>query len=240
MADRALGNPLGNPLGLPKAAGFQPKATTYSRIVSGSGVLIPPEGAKLMRVAVIGAGATRAGTSTSVPGGGAGGCAATKIVAATEITYSIGVAPSSPNIAGGDTTALFAEYNLIGGGGGQSSIQLGGTASGGDYNFSGGNGAPGGTNANGGSAAGPNGAGASGSTSVVPGQVSGAGWGPGGGSCSGGSGQKGGFPGSFGLAATISYGSGTSPFNDLGWGQSASTGSGYSSGSGGLVVEWFY
>src|SRR5690606_12050084 len=70
----------------------------YSRILSGSGTLTPPAGAKAMRVAVIGPGGAAASrthntsaTSRTVMGGTGGGCAASKIVRASPIAYSIGV-----------------------------------------------------------------------------------------------------------------------------------------------------
>ena len=162
--------------------------STYSRIVSGSGTLNPPADAVAMRVAVI--------------GGGGGGCAASNIVPASVITYVIGTggagatSPSSPT-DGGNTTATFTGYSLVGGGGGSSTslAPSGGSASGGDYNFSGGSGSYAANNsgsygaaASGGGGAGPNGNGGNGVARNTagyafgnPGVYSGTGWGPGGG-----------------------------------------------------------
>ena len=116
--------------------------STFTRIVTGSGTLNPPTGAKAMRVAAIGAGGGgyRITGNNLSAGGGGGGCAASKIVKATPIVYSIGVGGANTGADGGDTTAQFLSYNLIGGGGlgGLNAAPLGGSGSGGDYNYSGG------------------------------------------------------------------------------------------------------
>lgn len=127
----------------------------YTRIVSGSGTLEPPAGAKAMRVAVIGGGAA----GSNERGGGGGGCAATRIVKAEAITYSIGAGGvSSGDIDGSDTTATFGIYALVGGG---ATGATRGSSSGGDYNYLGGNG-----NRSGGGGAGPGGDAASGVASI--------------------------------------------------------------------------
>lgn len=178
----------------------QADQSTYTRIVSGSGVLIPPQGAKMMRVACIGGGGggnVSATTANVGWAGGGGGCAASKIVPAVPISYSIGAA-GTYNVNGGDTIADFSGYHLVGGGGKSgSNSPNGGVGSGGDYNFNGGEGAVNNTNrgavsANlcGGGAAGPNGNGGNGGGSdnspatfitATDGQYSGTGWGSGGG-----------------------------------------------------------
>lgn len=177
--------------------------STFSRIVSGSGTLNPPTGAVAMRVAVIGGGGG-GGANGYACGGAGGGCAATKIVPASAITYSIGQGglgsitynTSAPN--GGNTTASFAGYSLIGGGGEggkHNRNSVGGTGSGGDYSFSGGNGLhyyqfnSTYIGSSGAGAAGPNGHGgdgalrygSSGSVDPVAGYFFGTGWGAGGG-----------------------------------------------------------
>ncbi|WP_144049428.1 hypothetical protein [Vreelandella massiliensis] len=152
--------------------GIQVEYSEYTRIVSGSGTLQPPTGAKAMRVAAIGAGGGAASIlnralsdnsdwETSACGGGGGGCAATKIVKAEPVTYSIGLGGVSEKdyaeqynlfVAasgndGGDTTATFGSYSLVGTGGegGHASnvgVELSWSSSvsgqGGDYSFTGG------------------------------------------------------------------------------------------------------
>lgn len=203
MASRDLGNALGNPLAKPRK--IQADQSTYTRIVSGSGVLIPPQGAKFMRVAVIGGGGGGATSPTTASvgwAGGGGGCAASKTVSATAISYSIGSAGTF-NTNGGDTIAEFSGYRLIGGGGkSASSAPNRGIGSGGDYNFNGGEGAVNETLMSGvsvclcgGGAAGPNGNGGAGGASdsdqstfitATNGQYAGTGWGAGGGGGGGG------------------------------------------------------
>lgn len=193
MADRALGNPLGNPLGLPKAAGFQPKASTYTRIVSGSGVLIPPEGAKLMRVAVIGGGggAWLLNGGSSCAGSG-GGCSASQLVPAASINYVIGLgglaSSTQAQTIGGTTTAEFGAYSLLaqGGQGTSSGFAPGGAGLGGDYNYRGGTAyrAGPGYSTGGGGGAGPCGNGGSGAQFDGSGSdavLAAEGWGAGGG-----------------------------------------------------------
>lgn len=170
--------------------------STFSRIVTGSGTLTPPTGAIGMRVAVIGGGGSGLLLTSDQCGGGGGGCAASNIVLAEDITYSIGAGGVSSS--GGNTTASFTGYSLIGAGGqlGTSTHGgYGGTGTGGDHNFTGGTGGNYPSTmgaAAGGGAAGPNGAGGNGaaasansSTTEVlgfAGTLAGTGWGAGGGS----------------------------------------------------------
>jgi len=170
--------------------GVNVEYTEYTRLVGpASGVLVRPEGAKAMRVAVIGAGGGGGGS-------GGGGCAATKIVKASDITYTL--PQYSVNAEGQDSIAEFDGYYLIGGGGKLPYMDgstyaggPGGVGSGGDFNFMGGSGGrftyyPS-VGTGGGGAAGPNGNGGDGgdqSTGVrpgLPGEISGSGWGVGGG-----------------------------------------------------------
>lgn len=143
MSIRALGKPLGNALALPRVDAFFTRIT-FSRIVSGSGVLQPPKGAVAMRVAVIGGGGGGAvGQNTSltdryrVCGGGGGGCAATNIIPSSAITYFIGAGGggvNSPTLAntaanavvapkGGNTTATVNGVDIIARGGFGGSIK---------------------------------------------------------------------------------------------------------------------
>lgn len=170
--------------------------STYTRTVSGSGTLNPPTGAVAMRVAVVGGGGGGRLTvlGSQCGGGGGGGCAASKIVIAGSVSYAIGSGGSGS--AGGNTTASFGEYSLVGGGGGFPASGVGGaggTGSGGDYNYTGGAGGFASFPASigyaaGGGAAGPSGAGGAGATRsgnllVVgsAGQITTTGWGTGGG-----------------------------------------------------------
>lgn len=259
MAARELGNALGNPLALPRK---QAERSTYTRIVSGEGVLIPPQGARLMRVAVIGAGGSGSYvTSGNGGGGGGGGCAASKIVSAAPIAYSIGIGGASRSTLGngfngGDTTVSFGSYQLVGQGGraGTTSGGLGGSGFGGDYNFTGGAGATSTSNqaVRGGGGAGPNGNGGDGNIRNVT--FANTGWG-----------AAGGFGGNtnnyYGGSGTGAYFVAEATIDleviDYPWGRdgirgaktggemggggaggvSATTGAG---GSGGMVVEWFY
>ncbi len=195
----AVGNGLG---GLPRRLTTSGKASrpplfryNITRIVTpGDGVLIPPEGAKLMRVTVVGAGC--------YSNGGGGGCATIAVfVPVTPIEYNVGqggqayrdkkspFSGSTPAADAEDTTASFANYLLTGEGG---KSPTGGGASGGDFNFKGGDG----TDFGGGGAAGPNGNGGNGASSSLaggsPGEFSGESHGPGGGGggASGGWGQN--------------------------------------------------
>ena len=258
MSVRELGNSLGNPLALPKST-WQPESTTYTRIVSGSGVLIPPQGAKLMRVAVIGGGACGYYNGTVGFGGCGGGCAASKIVPASSITYSIGAGGNTTTQKGGDTTASFIGYELIGGGGNSSYLAppYGGVGKGGDYNYSGGSAISTTSLCGGGGGAGPGGPGGDGG----PGQGSEtsfvAGWGAKGGQGSGtglGAGT-GAFsppssPATNDMFAVYPWGSGitdsvaNTTAGVMGGGGRSGATTGWSTiglgGSGGMVVEWFY
>lgn len=251
--------------GLPQR--IQATQSTYTRIVSGSGVLIPPQNAVYMRVAVIGGGGGGRGTSTSGNkyAGGGGGCAASKIVAASPVAYSIGaggdgrLGTSGNGTNGGDTTASFAGYKLVGGGGtgGTTTSGAGGVGSGGDYNFNGGDGRLGASTsgAAGGGGAGPNGDGATFSTTPTNGPFSNTGWGAGGGGIyvSASSGHGAGVTNAAISTATdapMCYPWGGPEVNghggEMGGGgkadYNATTGSiaSDSGGSGGMVVEWFY
>jgi len=237
--------------------GIKVEYSEYSRIISGSGTLQVPAGAKAMRVAVIGGGGAGKANSQTINrgGGGGGGCAATKIIKAEPVSYTIGLAGTQdPRTNGEDTVANFSSYSLIGGGGitsdptGVENGGDGGLGSGGDYNFSGGNGSArsGDNNIHGGGAAGPKGNGNGG--------LSSSGWGVG-----GGGGQTSQF-----RSSTAGGGSGAPAITeaitieDAGtmWGKS-SQGSGGGEmggggmvernfigggdgGSGGMVVEWFF
>jgi len=197
------GNGLG---GLPKKQ-TTPQEVSYTsitplRVPGFRGTIVPPANAKYMRVAVIGGGGGGRASNSNFGGGGGGGCAASKLVPACPISYTLGAGGAAvagvsaiPTAAsnGGDSTAIFAGRVLVGGGGtvGGSGAGQGGIGSGGDYNHSGGAGlgqtsTSGGT---GGGAAGPNGAGGAGvaggaggnSTAGLVGLASGPGWGAGGG-----------------------------------------------------------
>jgi hypothetical protein len=256
----AGGNGLG---GLPKKQ-TTPQSVNFTRIVTaGSGTIVPPANAKYMRVAAIGGGGS--GNSN---GGGGGGCAASKIVPASPIAYAVGLGGQSGN-SGGNTTASFGGYALIGGGGsGGNGTGSGGAGAGGDYNFSGGNGGTSGVDAGGG-AAGPNGNGGNGAAgggvgtfSGAAGVFSGAGWGSGGGSggnssFSGSLVTKSGGGGVGGRGGALQTAVVTNSPNTT-WGEDApnvpsagqassggvmgggSSRSDYAGGVGGIVVEWFY
>jgi hypothetical protein len=233
------GNGLG---GLPKKQ-TTPKQVNFTRIVTaGSGVIVPPANAKYMRVAVVGAG----GTGYAVNGGAGGGCAATKIVPASPIQYTVGAAAL---FNGASSTASFTGYTLVGGGGGgYTSGNIVGVGSGGDYNYNGGAG----VGSRGGGAAGPSGNGGDANQNAP---AVGPGWGcggGGGGSASGGQGGGGsGANGAFYSGNyTYSYFSGQSFFGgqafdsfggQMGGGGGAGGGAGMTAGGvGGIVVEWFY
>lgn len=111
------------------------RSTYFTDTVAGSGkTKTVPTGAVYMRVAVIGGG----GGGNNSGGAGGGGCAATKIIPASTITYTVGDGGTAGN-NGGDSTATFTGYSLVGGGGkAYTTSGNGGTASGGDYNFTGG------------------------------------------------------------------------------------------------------
>ena len=242
------GNGLG---GLPKKQ-TTPKQVNFTRIVTaGSGTILPPANAKYMRVAAIGTGGAgyAVGSSGTQASGSGAGCAASKIVPASPISYTISAT------SGSNTTATFPGYSLVGGGGlsgfNGSGVQLGGIGVGGDYNFQGGSSAFNSNVASGGGGAGPNGNGGNGSAAgSTPGSsggqsglFSGTGWGVGGGAggptyVSGGdylavggagfgsfSGSIGGSPGS-GVPATTNPTGGPS--------QSLSIGSGFASTAGGV------
>jgi hypothetical protein len=172
---------------------------------AGSGTLSVPTDAVGMRVAIVGgggggAGNGSAGTNARACGGSGAGCAATKIVTAESITYTIG-AGGTASSNGANSTASFGDYSLVGTGGlagdvSANSITVSGsTGTGGDYNFSGGS-STGTTQgkyvaSTGGGGAGPNGDGQNGtqvtSTGLTTsptggdGEFTNTGWGPGGG-----------------------------------------------------------
>ena len=160
--------------------------STRTRIViAGSGTVAVPTGAIAMRVAVIGAGG---GSVANTGGGSGGGCAASKIVGADTVSYTIGSSLANNN--GGDSIASFGSYTLTGGGGTSGSTITGGIGSGGDYNYNGGNGGSfGTTGGTGGGAAGPMGYGGNGLPVYASGSSAGSsgqwnltnGWGVGGG-----------------------------------------------------------
>lgn len=243
--------------GLPRR--WQPEASQYTSIkTAGAGVLIPPQGAKMMRVAVIGAsGGVASGLQR---GAGGGGCAASKIVPACPISYYIGsggIAANTPN-DGESSTASFYGYLLVGGGGigNRNTTPSGGIASGGDYNYTGGSGGTGASYAGGGGAAGPNGNGgnaATGGLSAVAGFFDGRGWGVGGGSAGLNSSQGGigsGPGGVNGDSVTLSTptgwpwgkhnGGGGQGGADMGGAPRGDTSSSINGSPGGMVVEWFY
>lgn len=126
--------------GLPQRSdsGGKLQRSTYTRIVTpGSGVIDPPEGAKFMRAAVVGGGAV----GTNFGAGGGGGCAATKIIPATSIQYTLNVAATSAAPTGGTNTLVIPGYPTLVANGAPaptSGSAPGGTATGGDYNYSGG------------------------------------------------------------------------------------------------------
>lgn len=141
-----------------------------------SGVLDKLEGATHMRVALIGGGGFGTNTPGAYQGGGGGSCASTKMIPATLIEYTVGG-------RGRDSLAVFAGYELFAGAG--TSLQ-GGTATGGDRNYPGGNpGVLSGSYSPGGGAAGPSGKGGDAATeegvSGEPGEWGPDWWGPGGG-----------------------------------------------------------
>lgn len=231
--------------------------STYTTVYSGSGVITPPVGAKAMRVAAIGAGGRIASGSFSYPGGGGGGCAASKIVPASPITYSVGAGGNATIFEGGNTTAQFTGYNLVGGGGKSvavnNGVSPGGVGTGGDYNFSGGAGNVVIATRSGGSA-GPNGNGGDGGQD---GQYAGTGWGPGGGAGSAPNdmgttnvqyrSSGGGAPGSSSIHMYSKFSSGpfSAPIDTSGGaGNGGIPGGGGGvngvGGSGCVLVEWFY
>lgn len=142
--------------------GGTPEASRYTRIISGSGTLIPPPGAKFMRVAAIGGGAgggayrSDTGTGRRAVAGGGGGCAATRLIPAVPFEYTIGAggagrSSTAPPVVrgenGGDTIASIPGYGTLIGGGGiaetpnssdNTTVGGRGVGSGGDYNFNGG------------------------------------------------------------------------------------------------------
>lgn|GEM_PF-4745015 len=230
------GNGLG---GLPKKQ-TTPKEVNFTRVLGSnnlvSGVIVPPANAKYMRVAAIGAGGYVIAT---LGGSGGGGCAASKIVPASSISYSI-TASDTANTIGG-TTASFPGYQLFGQ---KSPGGLGGVGRGGDYNYSGGNS----DGSRGGGAAGPMGNGQTPTTGAQPPVLS-VGWGVGGGS--GSIGQLthggGGAGASSATSTSTQYGAsvwGTPPSTSFGGALGGGSGDDGSNnrvgGVGGIVVEWFY
>jgi hypothetical protein len=126
--------------GLPQRgdSGGKLQRSAYTRIVTpGSGVIEPPEGAKFMRAAVVGGGTI----GNSFGDGGGAGCAATKIIPATSIQYTLTAAATSANPTGGTNTLVIPGYPTLIASGAPvptSGSAPGGTASGGDYNYPGG------------------------------------------------------------------------------------------------------
>lgn len=234
------GNGLG---GLPKKQ-TTPKTQTYTRLlgsytVLSVGTIVPPANAKYMRVAAIGPGGSTTGSGTT-RGGGGGGCAASKMVPASPIGYRIDFPSTTANIG---TTAIFPGYVLFGGAGGTNVANgVGGIATGGDYNYRGGNA---GTFAPGGGA-GPFGPGGDGTSAPANKPVLAAeGWGVGGGN---GGTQQAAAPGTgssdnaaatyWGTPATV-FG-GQTKGGELGGGHTWFDGGTPQGGLGGIVVEWFY
>lgn len=255
------GNGLG---GLPKKQ-TTPKEVSFTRIVTaGSGTIVPPANAKYMRVAVIGPG----GSGRDFCAGGGGGCAASKIVPAAPISYTVGAAvlfSVGTNGLGTPSVAVFPGYRLEATSGQSATtggvLGPGGVGSGGDYNFSGGIGSSNesvaGGGGGGGGAAGPNGNGA---TFGSLGSFAGTGWGSGGGSGSIASGLNGinyggggsGAPGYLGSTGVWSGAYAASIFGSNpatvyvggvmggGGGSNGNAATYFAGGVGGIVVEWFY
>jgi len=254
----AGGNGLG---GLPKKQ-TTPARSNFTRIVTaGRGTIVPPANAKYMRVAVIGGGG---GNGTGFRGaGGGGGCAASIIVPASAINYSIGEG-GAVGSAGTDTTANWSGFSLVGQGGKTTTTTtggLGGGASGGSYNYTGGRG---GTysattsSCGGGGAAGPMGNGANGGDGESKPAAAGSinllnGWGVGGGG--GGSGETGSLSTGGAGAGAPSTSTNFSVFyagvlfghppnsrngGEMGGGGGNNSGGPGLGGVGGIVVEWFY
>ena len=194
----------------------------------------PPSGASYMRFFITGGGSDNLDNTNQ---GGGAGCAATKIIPASTITYTLGAGSLVYTTPGEPSYATVSGYSLVANGG---AYRTGGTASGGDYNFSGGNGSAG----NAGGAAGPNGAGGSASD----GAFSNTGWGYGGGGASYSGGQAGGSGGA-GSATSIyrrpgqpaildGSPSSTYPsYAEFGAGGGAT---GTRSGNGSILVEYFF
>lgn len=246
---KKLGSALGRQsYAVPPAGGV---AITRSSVVlySSSGTITPPAGAKLMRVAAIGAGA-KGGAANANGGGGGGGCAVSKIVPAAPITATMG---SGVNTVATATTAVFGGRTLTGGG---ASTVTGGVATGGDYNFNGGNARAG--YASGAGSAGPAGTGGSvgvGGATNTP-AISDTGWMIGGGSCGyvdagntqqqSGSGP--GMPGDYNAAISGNISYGITTFGQVISTTNGSAGfpggggavGGYTGGDGAVVVEWYF
>ena len=149
MADRALGNPLGNPLGLARTSGASdvPEPLVVD-ITSGTGEYIVPVGYRFMRVTAVGAGSSGAFYGSLPRGGGGGSVGKTVPIPinnrAVVVAYEVGeggVPTTNGSIAnGGDTKVEFLDYKIVAGGGKSVSVgkAIGGTATGADYNYSGG------------------------------------------------------------------------------------------------------
>lgn len=228
------------------------RSTIFTDSVPGSGkTKTPPTGATYMRVAIVGGGG---GGSTGGYGSGGGGCAATKIVPASTITYTIG-SGGTGNVSassctdGQNSTATFTGYSLVGGGGkkGVAPNAAGGTATGGDYNYAGGDQYP---NSTSGGGAGSAGRGAGSGGYLVPGEyfatTKNMGWGfGGGGSGSSSGGGMGGSNAISGLSGPNMSAPGlpdasmttavTTVAANFGGGGNAANG-----GNGGILVEYFY
>lgn len=205
--------------------------------------LTPPDGAKFMRVAAIGPG-EKGGSSSADGGGGGGGCAATKIVPAQPITYTIGAnIYGFPNWVRTPTTVSFGDRTLTAFG---AVGRNGGYGSGGDYNFNGGN-ASTSSNAGGGSAGPAGHGGAAGSPAPA---MANNGWsiGGGGGGASNSS-VGGGAPGCPGRGGAGAGGAGQTIFgsvnvNNETTGMTPGGGGGvgaiYTATAGAMIVEWFF
>jgi hypothetical protein len=256
------GNGLG---GLPKKQ-TTPARSNFTRIVTaGSGVIVPPQNAKYMRVAAVGPGGGAVSSGGIITGGGGGGCAATKIIPVAVINYRVGAGGVSGSVIQ-NTTATFNGYVLLAEGGKTvGSGSQSGFARGGDFNFQGGvaTSMSDGEISSGGGAAGPNGDGGNGvgttstNTPANPGQLAGTGWGVGGGSGGASLTSQSGGAGSGAMTirlnnlssvtAVIVAGGvmfGMPPLDraggEMGGGGSA-IGFGLGNGGvGGIVVEWFY
>lgn len=285
----ARGNGLG---GFPGTAAVSQPLLTFSRVVitSTGGKIDVPSGAKFMRVTVVGGGGDGGQAAYNnnyfgpgyYYGGGGGGCAATTVVVAQPIEYSVtgyysqhGAQALFTGVGdfrdGHTVTASFGSRLLIATGGQHGALfrgsagSLGGTGTGGDYNFTGGAGM---SSMGGGGAAGSRGDGAPGDFDGTYGYP----WGritnndPGGVASGGGGYRQSGNtkPGGNGIGMwTQNGGSGQNAFygvnpgvnwmwgsttNNQGGGELGGGGGPYIStgfdwggvgGNGGIVVEWF-
>ena len=147
--DRALGNPLGNPLGLVREAGQRVPDPMIVEITAGSGVYTIPSGFRYAVITAVGGGGGASYSASGPRGGGGGGVSRTNPIPLKEsmrIEYSIGeggVPTVAGNIVpGGDTLVRIAGYEIVAGGAKPGTVSgstgcVGGTASGGDFNYKG-------------------------------------------------------------------------------------------------------